>query len=523
MTGPTAMAAASGDAVLATSAYDLPPQQLVRYTYWPVNYFLGDPTVISAAPLPLSGVKFSQVMKGTGELRASLQLADPDVRAMNPWELIIPRKTGIVVVRSTMFPGDESEVHQAMWHGVVWAAPTNDSTGRMEITARTIEYNWAQRLITGPMSGGDLVFAQKDRTTIVQDLLTPERFSQVGPATNLGVAEASFDASTTTFVTPTAEAANITTGGYVTIVDVTGVRRTTTSGFPAFRVIAQSAPSGGQVTITFTPASSSATRIDDVMTGIALFPGWVNVDKPTRMTGQVHDLTYKRDQQTNLLEAHQDRSKVGDGYDWYTSVRPLSGTDAYNATSYRVQFVMGYPRLGREYGVDDIPRFTFYVDGRGNVATAGATQYDGSGVRNVMWGAGAGFDEATVRALATNSSDWASGFMITEGRYSNPDVSVAATLEAYTAAALIQSYANEQFIQSVVVRGDLPPYLNTYTLGDDALYTTDGWGNRDQVDGTRDVTYTTRIMGWTVTPPEGANNETVELLLAGGSLGSNDG
>lgn len=522
MTADLAMMAADSRTILATGAYDLPAQQEVRWTYWPVNYFLGDPTVISAAPLPLSGVRLSSIMKGTGELRASLQLADPDIRAMNPWELIVPRKTGIVAVRTSWFPGDETPTHRAAWHGVVWSAPTNPATGRMEITARTIEYEWAQRLITGPMAGGDLSWAQKDRTVIVQDLLTPERFSQVGPATNLGEAEASVDGTTTTFVTPTADAATITVGNYATIVTGAGVSRTTTSGFPAFRVTSKSAPSGGNVTITFTPAANNITAVNDIMTGVALFPGWINVDKPTKMTGRVHDFTYKRDQQTNLLEAHQDRSKVDDGYEWYTAVRVLDGDNAYDATTYRVQYVMGYPRLGREYGIDDIPRFSFYVDGRGNVTSA-TPAYDGSGVRNVMWGAGAGFDADTLRAVATYSADWANGFLITEGRYSNPDVSVAETLQAYTNAELVQTYANERFLSAVTVRGDLPPYFDSYAIGDDALYTTDDWGNPDRADGTRDVTYTTRIMGWTVTPPEGNNNEKVELVLAGIDQGGTDG
>lgn len=514
----TPVARMDSAAAAASSAYDLPAQQEVRYTYWPVNYFLGDPTVISAAPLPLSGVKFSHQFKGAGELRAALQLAEPDVRAMNPWELILPRKTGIVVVRSSRMLSDETEVHRAVWHGTVWEAPTNDATGRMDITARTIEYGWAQRLITGPMAGGDLTWAQKDRTVIVQDLLTPERFSQLGPAANNGTAVGQGTSITTGYLIATdADAVDIGVGEYVQLYTSGGDLKQD----QVFRVVSKNS-AAGFTNINFTPNANASTVAGDLMVSVDLFPGWINVDKPTVMTGRLHDLTYKRDQQTNLLEAHLDRSKVADGYDWYTAVRVLEGENAYDAKSYRVQFVMGYPRLGQVYGEDDIPRFSYYVDGRGNVVS-NTTVYNGSGVRNAMWGAGAGYDSATLRAVATNSADWRNGFLITEGKYSNPDVSVAATLQSQTNAALIQTYANERFLDRVTVRGDLPPYFGEYFIGDDALFTTDGWGNPDGPNGDRSLTYLTRVLGWTVTPPEGSHNELIELVLAGGGVGGDDG
>jgi hypothetical protein len=505
-------------------ASDLPAQLEVRYTYWPVNYYLGDPTVISAAPLPLSGVKFSRMAKGTGELRASLQCADEDVRAMKPWELVIPRKTGIVAVRSSRLPNAD-EVHTVEWHGVVWSAPISGTTGRMEIVARTVEYAWAQRLITGPMAGGDLVFAQADKTAIVQALLTPEQFSQLGPKAAKGTAVVpSASASLDRVIINTTDAGQFATGDYLRVTDVaTGQYRTNTSATTNIFRITSILPSGGLTALLVSPFFAGLPQIGDTVTSFDLFPGWINVDKPTLPTNVLHDFTYNRDQQTNLLEAHQDRSRVGSGYDWYTTTRVLSGSDAYTASTYRAQYVMGYPRLGRVYGGSaNIPRFSFYIDGRGNAISAD-TVYDGSGVRNVMWGAGAGFDATQLRVLSTNSQDWRNGFLVTEGRYSNPDVEVASTLQEYTNGALIQTYANEKFLKALTVRGDMPPYFGSYNICDDALYTTDGWDNPDRPDGRRDVTYVTRIMGWSVTPPEGTNNETVELLLSGGGTGGDNG
>lgn len=508
--------ALGADALLAATSYDLPDEQIVSYTYWPVNYYLGDPHVIGNAPLPLSGVSFSSLMKGVGELRASLQLADADVRDMNPWELVLPRKTGLVVVRSVLVDEDtDTWEHAAVWHGVVWERKPVPATGRWEITARTVEFAWSRRLITGPMAGGDLVWAQADRTEIVQDLLTPELFSQVGPSSSLGSAVATANAGTVDRVLVAgADVGDIAVGNYVTVTTLGGVPRTDTSGTVSIFRVTSIVP-GGTSAIVVTPNFASLSQVGDVATVVSLFPGWINIDKPTHMTLRVHDFSYKRDQQTNLLTAHQDRSKVSDGYDWYTSVRVLEGGDAIDAVSFRCQYVMGYPRLGREYGVDDIPRFVFRVNGQGNVLIA-TPVYNGEDVANVVWGQGNGYDTDALRAVATNSSDVSNGFLITEARYSNPDVSRSDTLEAYTVAQLVQSYASEQFLEGVVVRGDKPPYFGTYSLGDDALYSTDDWTNADGPNGDRDTTYLTRIMGWTVTPPEGSNSETVKLVLAGG-------
>lgn len=499
------------------SSYDLPEEQDVSYTYWPVNYYRGDPRVISNAPLPLSGVSFSQQMKGVGELRASLQLADDDVRAMDPWTLVLPRKTGIVVVRSVLVDEETATYeHAAVWHGVVWTRDPNPETGRWDIVVRTVEYSWSRRLITGPMAGGDLVWAQKDRTVIVQDLLTPEKFSQLGPPSTYGTATAVVDAaSVDRVIVAAADVTDIPVGGYVRVRALDGTYRMNSAGTTDIFNVTSLVDGGGIWAIVVAPFFASLSLIGDVVEVVNLWPGWITVDKPTNNTLKVHDFSYKRDQQTNLLTAHQDRSKVGDGYDWYTDVRVLSGPSAIDADTFRCRFVMGYPRLGREYGVDEIPRFVFRVSGQGNVLSVSPT-FNGEGVANAVWGQGAGYDTEALRAVATNSSDWVNGFLITEDRYSNPDVSRADTLESYTIASLVQSYANEQYLKSVEVRGDKPPYFGTYALGDDALYSSDDWTNADGPNGDRDTTYLTRIMGWTVTPPEGRNSEMVKLVLASG-------
>jgi hypothetical protein len=413
--------------------------QAVSYSYWPVHYLNGDPTVISNVPMPLSGVQFSVLMRGVGEMRAALQLAEPEVRAMYPWDKFIPRKTGVVAVR-TVTREDGYREHTIPFGGVLWQAPVDPETGRMNMTFQTVESLWARRLITGPPplgqrdSAGNLrpgvSWVQTDQFQIARDLLNPALWSQLGTI-------------------------------------------------------------GGQ------------------------YPAWINVEGPSGNSGVSRDMSYKRGVETSLLTAHQDRSRVINGYEWYTTHRVLAGNDAYSAGSFRVQFVAGYPRLGRRYASgDSVPTFTYRTDGRGNV-TKLQPAYNSQNVSNVVWGTGSGFDDDALRVVSKYPSDWGYGFLMTEARYSNQDVSVQDTLQDQTNARLIQSYANEQYMESLTVRGDLFPYFDTYAIGDDCLVDTDDWTWPDRSDGSRGAVYVSRIMGYRVTPPEGDQSETVELVLAG--------
>lgn len=409
------------------------PETPVRYTYWPVMYQFGDPTIISQAPLPLSGVQFSRVMRGVGEFQATLQLADPDVRAMYPWDKIVPRKTGIVAIRQTYDRTIRKWSSSIAWHGIVWAAPRDPETGRMSITAQTVESLWARRVISGPIAGGDLTWDNVDQTTIAADLLNPARFS------------------------------------YVPL-------------------------------------------------GPALWPGWINVDASTLMTGVRRDFTYKRDQQTSLLEAHQKRSQVANGYEWTTTERVLSGgPDPLDANAYRCQFVLGYPRLGRKLdGTEPVPTLKYDRNGSGNVLTYGYA-YDGSEVPNIVWGRGSGYDDAAVQAQIRNSTEWGYGFLQTESKFSDPDVSVGSTLEQYATSFLAQKLASEQFVSSLTLRGDVDPLFGSYVIGDDVLFDTNDLTWPGTENGAF-VRLAARIFGWRVTPPQATGAEKVELFISGGDV-----
>lgn len=413
--------------------YTLVRPQSVAWTYWPVAFNFGDPTVISQTPLPLSGVQLSTGVRMVGELKGSLQLADASVRALNPWGLVLPRKTGIVAVRTAIDPVTGAATSRAYGPYIVWLAPRDPATGRMNITARTVESLWAVRYITGQMTGGvagDVAWAQTDQQIIARDLLNPVKWSQIPLAPNP-------------------------------------------------------------------------------------WPGWITVDPPTVPTGVLRDLTYQVNSQVNLLTAHQDQSNLASGYEWTTDIRVLSGADPLSANAFRTTFLLGYPRLGAQLALgQQVPRWRYAQDGSGSALTY-AYNYDGTAVPNVVWANGKGYGTGQAQTLTTNSSDWTNGFLQTEAQYSNPNISSIGQLQQYGNAQIALANANEQFLSGLTVRGDLPPYFGTYAIGDDLVLAADDQTWPDNPDGSHGVVLTSRIMGWTVTPPEGGNSEQVQFTVAG--------
>lgn len=405
--------------------------QQARYTYWPVAYQFGDPTVISNVPLPLSGVKFSEVIRGVGELRGYLQLAEPEVRALYPWDKIIPRITGIVVVREVLDTAASRWIPDVVQHYCVWAAPPDPATGRIAILGQTVESLWARRLITRGMT-----WLSADQQQIAADLLDPAKFSLIP-------------------------------------------------------------------------------------VGSGLWPGWITIDPPTVPTGVPRDFTYEERQETNLLEAHQNRSQLAtNSYEWTTKPTVLIGDDAASASVFRLQFVMGFPRLGRELGEEfPVPRVRYDRGGGGNVSGF-EYRYDGSSVPNIVWGRGNGYEELQTKALVTNTfggvNEWDLGFLQTEARFSDPDVKEQSTLEAYCGRYMWQRLSGEKFIAKLTIRGNRPPFFGTYSLGDQIiLESNDVTLPPDTIDGSGFAEFLTRVYGWSVTPPQGRQDEVVELLVAG--------
>jgi len=408
-------------------------QREVRYSYWPVNFAMGNLTVISNVSLPLSGVAYSKAMREVGELRATLQLADDSVRSLYPWDKIIPRKTAIVVVREQQDPVSSDWVAQAMDAYTVYVAPSDPETGRQSIVAHsTPEAQWARRLITKGMS-----WVAQDQTVIAADLCDPAKFSLI--------------------------------------------------------------PLGANP-----------------------WPGYVTVDPPTVMTGVLRNHSYDEGQETNLLEAHQARSQLAtNSYEWTTGLRILSGASAVSAQSFRPVYVMGYPQLGRRRSSDfPMPILTYDTGGTGNVTTLKVNR-DGTAVPNIVWGRGDGYEDLQVKAQISNidqygKAEWEYGYLQSEERFSNPDVSNVNTLADHMYKLMWDRLGSERYLASVRVRGDLPPYFGSYVVGDDILLRTNDrtWPPDWYVDGW--MYLPGRIYGWTAAPPQGDQHEAIDLLVGGG-------
>jgi hypothetical protein len=404
-------------------------EQEVRYTYWPVAYMFGDPTVISNVPLPLGGVQYSEVMRGVGQFKASLQLADAEVRSIYPWDKVIPRKTGIVVVRQIRDVVSGNWLSSPVQHYSVDEATPSPETGRLSITATTVEGRWARSLITKAIS-----WTNVDQVQIPADLLNPALFSQI-------------------------------------------------------------------------PLGASP------------WPGWITVDPPTAFTGVTRTFAYEDRQETNLLEAHQNRSQLAtNSYEWYTKPIVLVGADASAASVFRLQYVMGFPQVGRSLGdPQPIPRLRYDTRGTGNVISFDRV-YNGANVVNIVWGRGNGYEDLQVKTVATNP-EWVNGFLRSEGRFSDPEIKEQGTLTAYCYRQIWQSVSSEQYIAKLTLSGGQYPYFGTYGIGDEMiLETNDITWPPDFYNAGGFVELLVRVYGWTVTPPQGDQEEVIELLLAGGVM-----
>jgi hypothetical protein len=402
----------------------------VRWTYWPVSYVNGDPTVIGNAPLPLGGVQCSVGMRAVGQLKGSLQLADPSVRALYPWDKVVPRKTGIVAVRTVQDPATGTWGTSWIQHYWVLAAPTDPATGRMSITAVTVEGLWSRRLITKAVTWNGV-----DQQQIAADLLNPAVWSKIA-------------------------------------------------------------------------------------LGATANTGWINTDPPTTPTGVVRVWSYDDGQETNLLAAHQDRSQLATNpYEWTTTTRVLVGADGESAQSFRNQFVMGFPKLGRQLGSPySIPRLVYDVNGNGNVLSF-QLRNDAATVSTIIWGRGNGYADLQIKTQVQYSpqgvNEWDLGFMQTEGRYSNPDVKDVNTLNDQCYQQMYQSLGSQAYLSSLKIRGDLSPYFGSYVIGDQIILVTNDitWPpDYYAPDGYYELLV--RLYGWTITPPEGDKSESVDLLLA---------
>lgn len=117
--------------------------------------------------LPLIDVDWSVALGGAaGKLTASINVADPDVRALDPWAVAVPRRTALYVHRTEIYPGRPPRPH-VPWGGIVWDIDPDPAAGRLKLSCATFESYFARRYIDE-----DRFYSATEQTAIHAGLLS---------------------------------------------------------------------------------------------------------------------------------------------------------------------------------------------------------------------------------------------------------------------------------------------------------------------------------------------------------------
>lgn len=145
----------------------------VQYTFHFADLRTGAPF----GELPMTQVKCSTVLGGeAGALTALIPVADPAVRALNPWAVAVPRRTALFVRRIEVYPpGTIANREKVIWGGIVWDLDPLAGTGHLSLKAATFESYLAKRYITE-----DRTYSQAEQTGIHANLLGYFQVSREG-------------------------------------------------------------------------------------------------------------------------------------------------------------------------------------------------------------------------------------------------------------------------------------------------------------------------------------------------------
>jgi hypothetical protein len=161
---------------------DEPPQLIdVQYEF----HFEDLRTGLPFGSLPLRQVRLSTVLGGeSGTLSALIPVSDPDVRALNPWAVAVPRRTALYVRRIEVYPpGTIANREKVIWGGIVWDLDPHAGEGVLELKAATFESYLARRYIDE-----DRVYSQAEQTAIHANIIGYFEVSKEGG--DIGIATA---------------------------------------------------------------------------------------------------------------------------------------------------------------------------------------------------------------------------------------------------------------------------------------------------------------------------------------------
>lgn len=237
------------------------------------------------------------------------------------------------------------------------------------------------------------------------------------------------------------------------------------------------------------------TLIDDAQN---VASGDIGVITGSETSGVLVSRTYYNYELKGVYPAIQDLSRAEDGFDFNIQV-------AYDPITFEPikTFVLGYPRSGTVYDINDPQAFVFIFPA-GNIVEYEYPE-DGAIAANTVYALGAGSNEAKLIETAQETTFLANGWPLLEEQANYSDV-VDTTLLQELAIGQVNATAYPPTTIKIVVPAYATPEFGTYGIGDDArLIITD-----ERFPNTLDAVY--RIVALNVQPGEdGPERVTITL------------
>lgn len=258
------------------------------------------------------------------------------------------------------------------------------------------------------------------------------------------------------------------------------------------------------------PNVEFADPADNIYGGIrALTPIEQQWNAPTPASGVLADRTYLASDLKPVLEAMTELSSSGVGFDW--RMAPYLETPG-DLSTFRMRLEEGYPRLGRVQPPDlrwstdpeDVRQRWGYIEDLTVVE-------DGSAVNNAVVAVGSGTGDEQLRARAADLDELRSGYPLYEGTVGGAgnDDRTMDTVYGKAQGQLLAGFASEVQVSGIKVRGDVPPVLTSYTVGDDITVKVG-----ESVFG-RPTTIVGQLIGRKIEPADRGGTEQVTLDVQG--------
>lgn len=149
------------------------------------TYLIADlRTNVIAGELPLSNVRMSKVLNGSGQISAELRMGDPRVQAQSVYAMTRPAIRAIYGLRDS----------KPIWGGILWVSEYDSAPKKMTLAGadwlsyfdhrKVVEVLPAPPVATTFVAGLSKVYTAQDQNDIARDLVT---LAQSHTAGNIGL------------------------------------------------------------------------------------------------------------------------------------------------------------------------------------------------------------------------------------------------------------------------------------------------------------------------------------------------